>query len=59
MVTGTVIGIFGAIALGGLIAGLVWWMRALDRSRGTPESAKHNTDGISAAFKRGGPDVPR
>jgi hypothetical protein len=27
---------FGAVALGALIAGLVWWMRSLDQRKGTP-----------------------
>jgi hypothetical protein len=59
MTIATVIGIFGAIALGGLILGVIWWMRSLDRSRTSRQSDKHSTDGISAAFKRGGSDVPR
>jgi len=41
----TVIGIFGAIALGALILGIVWWMRSLDRKK------TRSTDGVSAAFK--------
>ena len=56
MNTGTVVGIFGAIALGALILGIVWWLRSLDRSKTT---SKPSTDGVSAAFKRGGSDFPR
>ena len=59
MNTATVVGIFGAIALGALIWGIIWWMRSLDRSRTQRQSDKHSTDGVSAAFKRGGSDVPR
>jgi hypothetical protein len=59
MNTATVVGIFGAIALGALIWGIIWWMRSLDRSRTKRQSDKHSTDGVSAAFKRGGSDVPR
>lgn len=55
---GTVIGIFGAIALGALILGIIWWMRLLDRTRTKRLADKHSTDGVSAAFKRGGTDLP-
>lgn len=58
MNAGTVVGIFGAIALGALILGIIWWMRSLDRSRTNRSSDKHSTEGVSAAFKRGGTDVP-
>jgi hypothetical protein len=53
---GMVTGIFGAIALGAIILGLVWWMRSLDRSKGRPGN---RTEGVSAAFKRGDSDLPR
>lgn len=52
---GVVTGIFGAIGLGALILGLVWWMRSLDRTRGSREN---RTEGVSAAFKRGDSDLP-
>jgi hypothetical protein len=52
-----VTGIFGAIALGALILGLIWWMRSLDRSRGKPQSPMQKTTGISAAFKRSDSDM--
>ena len=50
--------IFGAIALGALIAGLVWWLRRLDQPRRdnpevAPKSAgEEKAQGISAAFKK-------
>lgn len=49
----TVVGIFGAIALGALILGIIWWMRALDRKK------SGSTDGISAAFKGANTDESR
>jgi hypothetical protein len=59
MNTGTVVGIFGAIALGALILGIIWWMRSIDRTKTQRPTDQHSTDGVSAAFKRGGTDVPR
>jgi hypothetical protein len=59
MNTGTVVGIFGAIALGALILGIIWWMRSIDRTRTKRSTDQHSTDGVSAAFKSGGKDVPR
>jgi hypothetical protein len=53
---GIVTGIFGAIGLGALILGLVWWMRSLDRTRGR---RGNRSEGVSAAFKRADSDVPR
>jgi len=50
---GIVTGIFGAIGLGAIIFGLVWWMRSLDRTRGR---GGNRSEGVSAAFKRADPE---
>ena len=50
--------IFGAITLGAMIGGLVWWLRRLDQPpRDYPEEApkpagEEKAQGISAAFKK-------
>lgn len=58
---GITTGIIGAIALGALIIGLVWWLRSLDRSRGTKETRPIGNDreGLSEAFKSSKSDESR
>jgi len=55
---GIVTGIFGAIVLGALILGLVWWLRSLDRSRGRAKTKPigNTREGISEAFKHNDAD---
>jgi hypothetical protein len=51
------VAIIGAIVLGALVAGLAWWMRSLDRTKGPREGNK--TEGVSAAFKHPDSDGSR